>query len=362
MEGNRGDGRLATSANSLRELRWRTFLTVFGISSLGMIPLILTGRDYRFETIGALVFLSIGFALLAVIQGLLRRVSHTLEALGLLLGAGLYLQRYAYVLSGVADASLPPEALADVFPWVSVLAVAIFLVLPIRPALLASSALLAFVAIYGFVILPHRGPVRGLEPMFDLSISGAVLILLLAVFRRTVEAGTRAEARAEALAELATRDALTGLHNRRYLDEKLAEEFARARRYRHPLTVAICDIDDFKRINDRFSHALGDQTLRRLARLIRGELRENDVVARYGGEEFVILFPETSKGEAAKACQKLCEAVAAFDWGALQPGLGVTLSIGLADDLSLVDHEKLLHLADTRLYEAKFGGKNRVAS
>lgn len=325
-----------------------------------MVPLILTGRDLSWNTIGLLVMLSAGFATLAIIQGLLGRVSPLLESLGLVLGVTLYLARYVQVMSGIAAGIYPPEALGDLFPWVGVIIASCFLILPYRRALVASGIILCFTSAFGFSVLPHWGAIRGFEPMFDLSVSGVVMILLLSAFRRMIEAGARAEAKAEAMSELAVRDSLTGLYNRRYLDQKLSEEFARARRYEHPLSVAICDIDFFKSVNDRFSHAVGDETLKKIAELLVMHTREVDTVARYGGEEFVIILSETPRRDALNVCKTLCQIIERHDWSKMHPDLRVTVSIGISDDLSLDHHEKMLHQADKKLYEAKHQGKNQV--
>ena len=166
------------------------------------------------------------------------------------------------------------------------------------------------------------------------------------------------------LNEQSRTDALTGLANRRRLDERLSEEFARARRHGHPLTVAMGDLDFFKRINDRLGHAIGDAVLRRVGAILRERCRSTDLVARYGGEEFCIVFLETDAALAATACEALREAIATHDWRGVHPALSgamsVTLSIGLSDDMRLANHEQLLADADTHLYEAKHAGKNRV--
>ena len=167
----------------------------------------------------------------------------------------------------------------------------------------------------------------------------------------------------ELLAQLerhAKEDALTGLYNRRYADGKLHEEFERARRFGHPLSVALCDVDNFKGINDTFSHQTGDEVLRTVAQLLKKQLREVDTVARYGGEEFLLLLPETPAQSALNVCEKLRRAVAAHPWDALAPGLKVTLSIGLSNDISVLNCEKLVALADAKLYDVKRSGKNRV--
>ncbi len=164
----------------------------------------------------------------------------------------------------------------------------------------------------------------------------------------------------EALDRLSKEDALTGLANRRQLQTVLAQEFARARRFGRSLSVAIADLDHFKRVNDRHSHLSGDEVLRVTARLLREALRQVDVVARYGGEEFVLVLPETPPAQAAVICEKIRETVERHPWGEIHPGLMVTLSIGIAGDLEVAHEEKLLSLADEKLYEAKAAGRNRV--
>ena len=129
---------------------------------------------------------------------------------------------------------------------------------------------------------------------------------------------------------------------------------------------ALGDVDDFKRVNDTFSHATGDEVLKAVARLFRETCREVDTAARYGGEEFVLLLPETSAEHAAALCDKVRAVVAAHPWHRLHPELRVTISFGVADTLGGDDSdlenelEALVRRADAKLYEAKRGGKNQV--
>jgi len=162
------------------------------------------------------------------------------------------------------------------------------------------------------------------------------------------------------LAEQSRTDALTGLANRRALDERLLLDTARSRRHAEPLAVALCDLDFFKRVNDRLGHATGDEVLRRVAAILRERCRSTDLVARYGGEEFCIVFAETDAADAQRTCETLRAAVAAHPWHAVHPELAVTLSIGVSDDPLLTTHEQLLAAADRQLYRAKHEGKNRV--
>lgn len=164
------------------------------------------------------------------------------------------------------------------------------------------------------------------------------------------------------LERLSFEDPLTGLYNRRYLDQMLSQEFQKARTHNLPLSVALSDLDGFKKINDRFSHAIGDQTLRLVGQILKEHCRQSDLVARYGGEEFALIFPETTLEEAEEICERLRQAVESYPWFQIHPELQVTLSFGLCSDLSLAHHERLLSRADDYLYEAKRQGKNRVFS
>lgn len=167
---------------------------------------------------------------------------------------------------------------------------------------------------------------------------------------------------AEELERLTRQDALTGVHNRRHVDAALALEWERARRFGRALTVAMIDVDHFKEVNDRHSHAAGDAVLRELGRLLREGTRAVDVVGRYGGEEFILLLVETPPGSAAVLCEKLRATVERHDWGRLVPGLAVTVSIGVAGDAAAGSPAALLAAADARLYRAKGSGRNRVVS
>jgi diguanylate cyclase (GGDEF)-like protein len=185
------------------------------------------------------------------------------------------------------------------------------------------------------------------------------------LLREKNEALTRAaEEKALLLAELERQtreDALTGVFNRRYLDSQLSTEWERALRFGRALTAAMVDIDHFKAVNDRFSHAVGDEVLRTVARILRENTRGVDVVARYGGEEFCLILVETRAEEAARLCDRLRGLIADYDWSTIRPGIAVTVSIGVAGLHEGADApDALLAAADVRLYAAKHAGRNRV--
>jgi diguanylate cyclase (GGDEF)-like protein len=171
----------------------------------------------------------------------------------------------------------------------------------------------------------------------------------------------RLSQQSDMLRQLAREDGLTGLANRRWLDAQYQLERERARRHGHALSVAMIDLDHFKSINDRYTHRVGDEVLRRLGCLMRETFRANDVIGRYGGEEFMAVLVETPLASAAAVCERLRERVAGVAWSELHPELAqVTVSIGLAGDAENPLETDLVLQADKQLYAAKARGRNRV--
>jgi diguanylate cyclase (GGDEF)-like protein len=154
-------------------------------------------------------------------------------------------------------------------------------------------------------------------------------------------------------------DPLTGLFNRRYLNEFLEREVARFIRTSSPLCVAMVDIDHFKHVNDHYSHLIGDATLKAIAVVMQQSVRTVDMIARYGGEEILVCLPDTPIVDARLVCERIRAAIEAHDWASLAPGLAITASIGLSESTG-PDVAELLSRSDARLYEAKRGGRNRV--
>jgi len=168
------------------------------------------------------------------------------------------------------------------------------------------------------------------------------------------------EKQKQAFEQQSREDGLTKLYNRRHIDTLLAQEFERSKRFNHPFSIAIIDIDHFKKINDTFSHQVGDEVLRTVAQIFKNNLRSMDLVGRYGGEEFVVGLLETSLMRAIPIAEKLRRAVEEFNWSVVQPNLQVTISIGLAENAKMPSHEKVIAEADRKLYEAKRAGRNLV--
>jgi diguanylate cyclase (GGDEF)-like protein len=159
--------------------------------------------------------------------------------------------------------------------------------------------------------------------------------------------------------ELATRDTLTGLVNRRHMQEMLEQEWHRQDRTREPFTVAMIDLDHFKRVNDQFGHSTGDEVLRNFARTAEEVLRNTDVIARWGGEEFLILFTNTTPTQAQPCLQRLSDRLAERQVPTLVPALRISFSAGIAQHHRGRPLEQTLERADSALYSAKMAGRNR---
>src|SRR5471032_3301389 len=164
------------------------------------------------------------------------------------------------------------------------------------------------------------------------------------------------------LEQLATTDELTGLHNRRSLLHRLKFETARAKRFRSPLSAVMIDLDHFKRINDEYGHAVGDQVLASVGLLLRESVRVIDVPGRYGGEELCVILPNTPVEGACKFAETLRAKIEAQLHYAGPRLLPVTASLGVGsfDHMEISDAESLLRQADAALYRAKHAGRNRV--
>lgn len=158
-------------------------------------------------------------------------------------------------------------------------------------------------------------------------------------------------------------DPLTGLLNRRYLEERLTEELNRSSRYNYPMSCLMIDIDDFKKYNDNNGHQAGDVALKITAHSLKAALRSADVACRYGGEEFCVLLPQTSISEAGVIAERMRQRVAetAYPFGKSQPMGTVSISIGISTLAKNIDTaERVIAAADRALYQAKAEGKNRI--
>ncbi len=169
------------------------------------------------------------------------------------------------------------------------------------------------------------------------------------------------------VSEMATMDSLTNLYNRGYFESRLVQEFSRARRHKHSLTVCMADLDGFKQLNDTYGHAFGDKVLREICDSCKQGVRESDFAARYGGEEFALLLPETGLDGGEVVAEKVRESVERLTF--IPPGgedadpIRVTISIGLASFPDYGENAmEIIQKADQALYHVKLQGGNKVFS
>ena len=165
----------------------------------------------------------------------------------------------------------------------------------------------------------------------------------------------------ERLSESSNRDGLTGIYNRRYLEQRLATEFDCSKRYEGHFSFMLFDLDHFKKVNDTYGHLAGDAVLCAISQRIGGLLRTVDILGRYGGEEFGVILPSTSLEGAVVAAEKLKQVVARTPVMYKETAIPVTVSIGVAEfKAETPNYEHLIHCADIALYFSKGNGRNRV--
>ena len=161
---------------------------------------------------------------------------------------------------------------------------------------------------------------------------------------------------------LSITDGLTKLYNHRYFQDEMARAFEESQRYQRPLSLAILDIDFFKKVNDTYGHAIGDEVLKAVSSLFRDSIRSTDLAARYGGEEFAVMMPETELGDAISFAEKIRAMIESTEVPTQAGPLKVTISVGV----SSVPHTKIhaakemVVAADKALYRAKKNGRNQV--
>ena len=219
-------------------------------------------------------------------------------------------------------------------------------------------------------LIPYA-PLMATPPFFEgrpytswiLSVGALPMVasaLILVIFAHII---VQWRAREQELRELSKTDYLTGVRNRRSFMEHAEREFARAERHGNELAIVMVDVDHFKRVNDTYGHAIGDEVIKLVAKILVDEMRTYDVVARYGGEEFSILLSETTQEQARIMAERCRQRIERTGLVVNRTSVKVTASLGIASHSSknLTGVEQLLDLADKALYEAKSGGRNRVA-
>ncbi len=252
-----------------------------------------------------------------------------------------------------------PEELAWHLGIVMTMLVGLFSFVPNRFPLMLS---VATAGVGGFLAtLSFAGDMSGPEiASIGLLVSFPAIIGAIAAWRfatlRRREYALLAE-----LTHLAETDPLTGLLNRRRFEVLFAREIARAARNGTPLTLCLMDIDRFKRVNDDFGHAAGDEALRLFSAVCREGLRATDVLARFGGEEFILVLPDTSPRQAVEVLERLRARLAKIPLETAQGSLRITVTIGVAAWHAGEDRESLIRRADAALYAGKAAGRDRIA-
>lgn len=199
-----------------------------------------------------------------------------------------------------------------------------------------------------------------LRSFMRLTIASAILTLIIYLNEIAIANAKAHEQRAkDALHRLSTLDELTQIANRRQINSVLNKELERARRYQTSFSFVIFDIDDFKRINDRYGHLNGDKVLKQIARLVKSHIRNTDRFGRWGGEEFSLILPEQNPDKAHQICQKLLKQIERTEFAIIEES--ITCSFGIAGYTPAIQSaDELIRKADKALYMAKETGKNRV--
>jgi diguanylate cyclase (GGDEF)-like protein len=313
------------------------WLTLFNLSGgLGFYLLVRTGASMRLSSEPSLTLPQMVFAIVSI--------------------------TWSYAITG-------PARGAVISIMILVIMFGMFILQPRQARALALLAivLLGATMLWRALTVPQRYAPRQelIHFVFAALVLGSTSTLAIRLGRLRARLAAQKNELTDALAlnrELATRDALTGLLNRRAMVELLAREHPRIERGQGPLAVALLDIDWFKRINDGFGHGAGDEVLRRFATTVQAQLRAADALARWGGEEFLLLMPGTSVDDARTVLDRLRAAVAEGGFEQIAPGLQVTFSAGLVAVQEGETQDAAIDRADRALYRAKQGGRNRVES
>ncbi|GGC64029.1 GGDEF domain-containing protein [Marinobacter halophilus] len=234
-------------------------------------------------------------------------------------------------------------------------------------SLKGGTAILLFSYLLAIIVFQFPGiPLVTAEYSFDFKIRFFAALTFESIFCFVLEAGRlRARSKlldlAKAHEHAARTDELTGLANRRDMQNRLNTEFSRFKRSGHHFSVVLIDLDLFKRVNDDYGHDAGDRVLQQFSELTRTIVRQSDVAARWGGEEFLLLLPDTTLLQALTLAERLRSEVAATEFRHRDELLPVTISAGVCSISKAGSVNELLKQADIQLYNAKDAGRNRIA-
>lgn len=165
----------------------------------------------------------------------------------------------------------------------------------------------------------------------------------------------RLQEKSKLLERWSLEDALTGIANRRHFEQVLAERLRNAAASGKPISLALIDVDQFKSVNDKFTHQVGDRVLKTVAGILSNQVREHDLAARLSGDEFVVMFARADSPDAEQVCERIRAAVSGFDWSGIAPGLCLSVSVGISQSAEGDTVESLLHRSDIAMYQGKPG-------
>lgn len=244
---------------------------------------------------------------------------------------------------------------------------------PVAYFLLSRKAAHLFVAFYAGAVMLYTGlnyqnwapAAFGLNSMVNLMVSTASIIMIINYYDKIRREGDKKlfqnldelKKSEETIRQLSFHDQLTGLYNRLFLSEIIGGEFYRSERYREPLSLAIFDIDHFKRVNDQYGHLAGDQVLKEVADIAGKMVRESDFLIRTGGEEFLFILPQTRQDDAVITMERIRAKIAAHTFETVGR---VTCSFGVAQRIPKEDFGRCFNRVDRAMYEAKKNGRNLV--
>jgi len=330
----------------------------------------------------ALLFLSValGYAELQSVAWVLAYTVACMTGIFLLLNSPVALRSrdpmliYPQVLFSVGLVALTyalvPSARSAVLQWLCLIIVFDMRRLPKQQTFIVASLamLLPGLGVLASWQWQAPGSVHLADELVKLALSGVLVPVLLVVSAfgrslRKLQIKTKEDmvAALQQQRQLAMRDGLTSLYNRRHMAGLLDDEAQRLRRSGRPFCVAIIDIDFFKRVNDQHGHAMGDVVLQQFAALCQQAFAgRTDALARWGGEEFLVLMPETNEAQAHAALSHLRDLIHAHDWSQHQAGLAVRFSAGLSQHAISRTVDQTLDLADQALYRAKAQGRDRI--
>ncbi|MBB5375676.1 diguanylate cyclase (GGDEF)-like protein [Deinococcus metalli] len=340
---------------TLSLLRRRTYLLILPVTLVAATVIFLLSHGEPGSTFNSLALPVLAAGTLALLLGLvsgrvpLRWTEQGFYALAVL----AFLTKY---LSSVLDHSVPPDsALAELFIWTPFVYLLAFLIESPRRALIRSAAVYGVSVLIGVYGVWTGGMTAA--RLLEYHLAEGIILTLVSVLSALKDQVLALQDRVGDLHRLAHLDPLTGISNRRQLELQLSHEVLRSKRYGTPWCVILFDLDDFKTVNDRHGHVVGDEVLRQAAAVMQREVRGTDLLGRWGGEEFLILAVQIDLPYALALTERLRVALERH----VMPGAGhITASFGVAAYRDDETSEQLIARADAALYAAKNAGKNRV--